>query len=153
MNDKRETRERERGVRSGESTNGCEKARWNERKRVASSARGEHGVRFSDKISNLKFHRNFTILGSKLIVLSTGTFNHPRRRPTVLRPYRVPLCRFLPSAIVLLVSGLTAKGTLKISSLLLITRHAYRRGLRDVPKGLFGGRITTSTLIYKVSEI
>lgn len=38
---------------------------------------GEHGVRFSDKISNLKFHRNFTILGSKLIVLSTGTSNHP----------------------------------------------------------------------------
>jgi len=43
------------------------------RGRSRSRERGGHGVRFSDKISNLKFHRNFTILGSKLIVLSTGT--------------------------------------------------------------------------------
>lgn len=58
---------------------------------------GEHGVRFSDKISNLKFHRNFTILESKLIVLSTGTSNHP---PLARRLYRdpPPPRRFQPNA-------------------------------------------------------
>lgn len=60
-------------------------------KSSAERARSEHGVRFSDKISNLKFHRNFTILGSKLIVLSTGTFNRPRRRPSTLSRTPVPL--------------------------------------------------------------
>lgn len=48
-----------------------------------------HPVRFSDKISNLKFHRNFTILGSKLIVLSArylpsylcATLCHPKPVP------------------------------------------------------------------------
>lgn len=56
-----------------ESTTSARKMKRKEK----STAGGEHGVRFSDKISNLKFHRNFTIPGSKLIVLSTGTFNHP----------------------------------------------------------------------------
>lgn len=42
-------------------------------KRGWKSAGRAHPVRFSDKISNLKFHRNFTILGSKLIVLSAST--------------------------------------------------------------------------------
>lgn len=102
-------------------------------------------MRFSDKISNLKFHRNFTILGSKLIVLSTGTSRPPP--PLARRLYRSP-----PVAFYLTPAFAYAKGTLKISSLLLITRHAYRRGLRGVPESLSGRRIT-STLIYKVSEI
>lgn len=121
-------------------------------------------MRFSDKISNLKFHRNFTILGSKLIVLSTGTSNHPRRALSLsLAPLfsiaAFPSPRFPPNASTVFTAFARlalprlpfAKGTLKISSLLLITRHAYRRGLRGVPKGLTGRRITT--LIYKVSEI
>jgi len=86
-------------------------------------------VRFSDKISNLKFHRNFTILGSKLIVLSTGTFNPPPPSPLPPPPLH-PAFHLAPNP---------AEGTLKISSLLLITRHAYRRGLRGIPMGLFGG--------------
>lgn len=85
-------------------------------------------MRFSDKISNLKFHRNFTILGSKLIVLSAGT-SAPPYTPTPI-PFRPPPTftddpwassrrRHLPTSP-------TAKGTSKISSLLLIIRRAYR---------------------------
>jgi len=91
-------------------------------------------VRFSDKISNLKFHRNFTILGSKLIVLSAGTL---RPSPsTVSGPIATLTGPRRPRA----AGGepdLREWGTLrKISSLLLITRHAYRTAF---PNGLFGG--------------
>lgn len=87
-------------------------------------------MRFSDKISNLKFHRNFTILGSKLIVLSAGTSAPPYTpagpprscRPTVFAgdPWAGSRRRHLPTSP-------AAKGTSKISSLLLIIRRAYRR--------------------------
>lgn len=61
-----------------------------------------HTVRFSDKISNLKFHRNFTILGSKLIVLSAWCLRPSPPPPNTPRPLSPPSsssscpCKFTP---------------------------------------------------------
>lgn len=108
---------------------------------------GEHGVRFSDKISNLKFHRNFTILGSKLIVLSTGTFQPP---PPLARLYRNPPVAFH-------LTPAFAYAYLRernFENKQPITHYSPRLSerLRGVPESL-SDRSITSTLIYKVSEI
>lgn len=105
-----------------------------------------HPVRFSDKISNLKFHRNFTILGSKLIVLSArylpsylcATLCHLnllRGRDVSSsfsrdsNPPRHPSPPPLPPSYLLVEPPVRERNFfLKISSLLLITRHhPYRK--------------------------
>lgn len=73
------------------STNRVQESETKPKEKSKNQEHGEHGVRSSDKISNLKFHRNFTILGSKLIVLSTGTFQPP---PPVMPVLSQPLAAF-----------------------------------------------------------